>query len=94
MAVGGYSSLSSSEVPSIQGASPVGQCPPGLDLPETRQSHVAFNTYDKKVIITDLTGHYHMGRAEANFSSTNMYEQRFCFSQVFGFVVRIAIMSI
>ena len=94
MAVGGYSSLSSSEVPNIQGASPVGQCPPGLDLPEARQSHVAFNTYDKKVIITALTGHYHMGRAEANFSSTNMYEQRFCFSQVFGFVVRIAIMSI
>ena len=70
MAIGGYSSLSSSEVPRIRGASPVGQCPPGLDLPEARQSHVAFNTYDKKVI-TALTDHYHMG-PEAYFSSTKM----------------------
>ena len=72
MAVGGYSSLSTSEVPNIQGASPVGRCPPGLDLPEARQSHVAFNTYDKKVIITALTGHCHIGSAEANFSSTQL----------------------
>ena len=72
MAVGGYSSLSSSEVPSIRGASPVGQCPPGLDLPEARQSHVAFNTYDKKVIFTALTSNYHMDPAKAILSSTKM----------------------
>ena len=89
MAVGGYSSLSTSEVPSIRGASPVGQCPPGLDLPDTRRSHVAFNTYDKKVIITALTGHYHMGHAEGNFSSTKMSKASVN-SQIVEFVVRIA----
>ena len=38
-----------SVVPGRPGASPIGNCP-SFDLPEARESHVAFNTPDKKVI--------------------------------------------
>ena len=49
LAIGGYSMLSTAEVPSIPSVSPTTSCP-SFDLPEPRQSHVAFNTHDKKVL--------------------------------------------
>ena len=48
LAIGGYSKLLTAEVASIPSVSPVTSCP-SFDLPDARQSHVAFNTHDNKV---------------------------------------------
>ena len=55
--------LSTAEVPSIQGVSPMTSCP-SFDPPEAQQSHVAFNTHDNKVTLvafsaTFINFHHH-----------------------------------
>ena len=80
LAIGGYSKLLTAEVASIPSVSPVTSCP-SFDLPEARQSHVAFNTHDNKVkLISSDTKVILIAPSEALYVMNYAHQPLFQFS--------------